>query len=85
MSDNEKKFSILVCSDISYEEIVTNLKYDDGLLAILNYDDGIENSKVELMDYKTDTVLWTFDYFEFVKVMEYGYDKLKEINKEVNK
>lgn len=74
----DRKFKILISSDLDYEEMVINLDFGNDLVAILSCDNGIDNPQIELFDRKNDEkAIWKLNYQNFLAYLQNSYDSLK--------
>lgn len=75
-----KDFVIEVCSDLDYENMVVDISSDEGRIATLSCDDGIENPQIVFYDVKTDEAVFQLNYLELDGLLNLAFKKLKEVN-----
>lgn len=80
MNKNINRFTVEISSDLDYEKMVVNLNFFNNQVAILSCDQGINQTKIEVLDRYDDKVIWTFDYQTFLDALKLAYEKLKEAN-----
>lgn len=80
MNKNINRFTVEISSDLDYEKMVVNLNFFNNQFAILSCDQGINQTKIEVLDRYDDKVIWTFDYQTFLDALKLAYEKLKEAN-----
>lgn len=77
---NINEFTFLVSSDLDYEKMVVYIDFNDNQTVILSCDEGINQTKIEIMDKYEEKLVWNFDYKSFSQALEFAYNKLKEAN-----
>jgi len=75
-----KDFSMEVCSDLDYEQMVVDINCENRRIATISCDNGIENTRLVIFDSMREKVIWKLDYFSFSKILNASFEKLKEIN-----
>ena len=66
----EKKLTIEMCSDLDFEGMVIDVRYDTHPIASINYDKGINNMEVEFCLFGGDFQKITLPLQDFLDVME---------------
>ena len=64
-----KGFSLALCSDLSFEGMVVDLKFNDHPVAIANYEKGADNIEIEISPSSQEKGEWTFPLDEFINVL----------------
>jgi hypothetical protein len=78
--NDQNKFSLEVSSDLDYEKMVVNINFGLEQIATLSCDEGIENTKIVLLNCQSENIVWAFPYNEFLDILQSAYVKLKQIN-----
>ncbi|MGB7128303.1 MAG: hypothetical protein WBD50_04340 [Candidatus Rhabdochlamydia sp.] len=50
-----KKFRITLFSDLDFEGMVVDICFDNQVIAILNYEKGIDNIEIQILSQNTDS------------------------------
>jgi hypothetical protein len=69
-----------ISSNLDYEGMVVDIMHLDNLLIRLSADEGIEKPKIEIFDKAKEDAVWEIDYQDFLRILEKGFKKLKEVN-----
>ena len=68
-----RKFKIMISSDITYQKLVSEIYYNDDLIAQISQDDGIDQPKIRI--FQSDIL---FSLKEFSETIEQAIKKLKD-------
>jgi hypothetical protein len=53
--NTDKKFTVEVCSDLDYEEMVADISYENHTLATISQENGIDNMEIEIFPHSEMT------------------------------
>jgi len=76
----KKGFDIVISSDTQYDDLCAEIYFDQQFVAILTQEEGIENAMIEISPPK-NTKNWTFNYFEFITILDEAENNLKRLKK----
>lgn len=76
-----KKFTVEVCSDLDYEEMVADISYENHTIATITQDNGIENMKIEMFFPENTIRSWEFPLDDFIAVIKFAKKRLIEMQK----
>lgn len=71
-------FEVILSSDLEYEKMVVNIDFKCDTVAIINYENGIDNPEIKIFDKSEEKVIWTFNYFDFLEALKEGFEELKK-------
>lgn len=72
-----KNFSVEICSDPDYEEVVAHLIWKENYsIAIINQENGIDNIEMEIFVPLTGTKSRVFEVDEFLNALEFSKERL---------
>ncbi len=75
-----KKFTVEVCSDLDYEEMVADVSYENHTVATITQENGIDNMEIEIF-FPTETSTWTFPLNDFIETIVFAKKCLIEMQK----
>ena len=67
-----KKFTVQICSDLDYEEMVADIYYGDHTVAMITQEKGLENMEIEIFSPKEDLISWKFHLNDFVHIIQFA-------------
>jgi len=71
LSDNmNDKFTIELCSDLDFEGMVVDISFSNQIIAMLNYEKGINNIEIEIFSSTDSSVKRVFLLKDFVNALE---------------
>jgi|SRR3989344_3856838 len=66
---NDQGFEILISSDLQYEELCSEIYFEDQLVALITRENGLENAIIEIFP-PSNSENWSFDCARFLKTVE---------------
>jgi len=78
MIEIEKNFTVKLCSDCDFKELVADIYWKDHPFGMLNYDKGPENIEIEIYPPPEGHVSWNFSLKEYINVLETAKNYLLE-------
>lgn len=75
-----KKFSILLCGDLDFEEMVADVCYENHTIATLTQENGIDRMEIEIAGL-TDHKIISIPLNEFIEVLNLAKKNLIETQK----
>jgi hypothetical protein len=69
MNDMNKRFSVKLCSDFDYEDMVVDISIDNNTIAILNMDKGVENMEIKFIPVGDDLLEFNVPLNDFIDVI----------------
>lgn len=79
--DMNKKFTIEVCSDLDYEEMVADISYENHTIAMITQENGIDNMVIEIFSPKEKLKSWKFSLNDFMETIAVAKKNLIEMQK----
>ncbi len=76
-----KKFTVEVCSDLDYEEMVADVSYENHIIATITQENGINNMEIELFPPEEPKKSWNFPLDDFVEVIAFAKKCLIKMQK----
>ncbi len=67
----DNKFTIEICSDLDYEEMVADISYENDVVAIITQEDGIENMKIQILS-PASNESWNFILDDFIEAIGFA-------------
>jgi hypothetical protein len=79
--DMNKKFTIEVCSDLVYEEMVADVTYENHTIAMITQENGIDNMEIEIFFPENEIKSWKFPLNDFIESIASAKKCLIEMQK----
>jgi hypothetical protein len=73
-------FRLAICSDLDYEGMVVDISDQDGRIATISCDGGIENTLIVLFNKENEDPIYKFKFSEFLQILNESFERLKEAN-----
>jgi len=77
----EDKFSIRLCSDLDYEEMVADICYEDRTVALVTQENGPENMQIEIFAPEKGMPSWKFSLNDLMNTVQSAKKRLIEFKK----
>ena len=74
-------FSIRMCSDLDYEEMVADICWGNDTVALISQENGTENMEIEIYQPLENMSSWKFPLDEFVNIVQAAKKRLIEMNR----
>lgn len=76
-----KKFTVEVCSDLDYEEMVADVSYENHTIAMITQENGIDNMEIEIFLPEKEIKSWKFPLNDFIENIVFAKKCLIEMQK----
>jgi hypothetical protein len=76
-----KKFTVEVCSDLNYEEMVADVSYENHTIATITQENGIDNMEIEIFPPSEEIQSWKFLLSDFLEAIIFAKKRLIEMQK----
>ena len=76
----DTQFSIEISSNLDYENMTTNILYQEKTVAILSEEEGLENLKIEILP-TFEGMPWCFYLNDFLRILQFAEKQLIQIQK----
>ena len=76
----EKRFKIIISSDLQYNDLCAELYFDDQFVAIVTQEKGLENLEIEIHPPKNHS-FWNFNLSEFQNILKSAQELLQKMQK----
>lgn len=77
-----KKFTVEVCSDLDYEEMVADVSYENHTIATISQEKGIDQMEIEIFPPAEPIKSWKFSLNDFIEIIAFAKKSLIEMQKE---
>lgn len=79
-NDMNKKFTVEICSDLDYEEMVADVSFEHRRFAMITQEDGVDNMEIEIFSPKNEIKL-KFPLNDFIESLILARKSLIEMQK----
>lgn len=76
----ENNFEYSIASDIDFEDLIADIRFENNLVALLTQEEGFQNLRIRIYPPK-NTELWDFRLDEFEEIIQRAKTRLKELQK----
>ena len=77
----DKKFRVVLCSDLAYEEMVVDMSYENHAVVMITQEKGLENMEIEIYPPPEGLSSWKFLINDFIETIQFAKKRLSEFQK----
>ncbi len=67
--EKNKGFSTTLCGDLDYEGMIIDVCFDDQIIAMVNYEKGVDNIEVEILSHNEEEQRWLYSLDDFIAIL----------------
>lgn len=75
------KFTVEICSDLDFEEMVAYISYENHTIAIITQEKGIDHIEIEIFSPQEPIKTWNFPLDDFFEVLVFAKKCLIKMQK----
>jgi hypothetical protein len=79
--DMNEKFTIEICSDLDYEEMVADVSYENRTIAMITQENGIDSMEIEIFPPEKEIKSWKLPLDDFINIVFFAKKCLIEEQK----